>query len=340
MYSHAPVTIGSLPVLFNSQYFAAVRAWSSGRAELWRLAESAGFQTSFFSSTDLAWDNFSKLASLHSVRTLVDVKQFGTEVPIRAFSKRHHDIAAPDSYLLEKFERFTTNDNAAQLQVVYLLNTHAPYVEEVPSCTLLVDDSTTTSSGYPIPRPYLHSVCGLDTMVSRVVDTLATRGTLDRSVIFVTTDHGEAFGEHGAWQHGANLFDEQTKIPFLVRVGSKLPHLRRCLEDAATSVRGLVDVVPTISELMGGEESPEWQGSSILSFPEKGREVLYYGRRHRLVGVVTKQRKYLYYVQGGRAAYYDLRGDPAETRAAETARLRSLSEFISFVRTSERSAQK
>ena len=50
---------------------------------------------------------------------------------------------------------------------------------------------------------------------------------LESSVVMITGDHGEAFGEHGTYYHGTTVYDEQIKVPLLVRVGAKLPELAK-----------------------------------------------------------------------------------------------------------------
>jgi arylsulfatase A-like enzyme len=85
----------------------------------------------------------------------------------------------------------------------------------------------------------------LDRLVGRLLASLVREGLLARSVLVVTADHGEAFGEHGHWAHGTMVYDEVMRVP-LVFHGAGIPPGRRV--DARI---GLVDVMPTILELAG-----------------------------------------------------------------------------------------
>jgi hypothetical protein len=61
-----------------------------------------------------------------------------------------------------------------------------------------------------------------DGQVGRVLDRLKERG-LDRSTLVVlTSDHGEEFLEHGAWEHQRTLYEEQIRIPLVLRGRSLL----------------------------------------------------------------------------------------------------------------------
>lgn len=59
-----------------------------------------------------------------------------------------------------------------------------------------------------------------DRCIGELCDWLRRRGILDETVIVVTSDHGEAFGEHGVWGHGFCLNDCLTRVPLVVRCPS------------------------------------------------------------------------------------------------------------------------
>jgi arylsulfatase A-like enzyme len=50
-----------------------------------------------------------------------------------------------------------------------------------------------------------------------LVRELRQRGLFDDSLIIFVSDHGEAFGEHGAWTHGLDLHDEALRVPLVIR---------------------------------------------------------------------------------------------------------------------------
>jgi len=67
-----------------------------------------------------------------------------------------------------------------------------------------------------------------------------------------TSDHGEAFGEHGAIHHGQNLYDEQIHVPgFIASRGLLSAEEARALEEAKGAFVTHFDVLPTILDALG-----------------------------------------------------------------------------------------
>jgi arylsulfatase A-like enzyme len=108
---------------------------------------------------------------------------------------------------------------------------------------------------------YDGEVAFLDRHLGRLFAELRRRGLYDRSLIVVTSDHGEEFLDHGGWWHGLTLFEEQVRVPLLVR----LPHGGRRGERIAGTA-GLVDLGPTLLELAGqGARIPERMSGLVLA---------------------------------------------------------------------------
>ena len=78
-------------------------------------------------------------------------------------------------------------------------------------------------------------------LIGPLLDTLRETGLYDRTLVIVTGDHGEEFYEHGAWTHGADLYDESLKVPLLI----KFPRSRFAGRRVESIVR-LTDIMPTI----------------------------------------------------------------------------------------------
>jgi choline-sulfatase len=96
-----------------------------------------------------------------------------------------------------------------------------------------------------------------DLHVGRLIDHLKSTGLYDKTVIVVTGDHGEGFGEHGVQFHGYHLYAAQTKVPMLVRVPGIAP--RR-----STTPMGHIDILPTLVNLAGGKPDSEMMGRSMV----------------------------------------------------------------------------
>lgn len=108
----------------------------------------------------------------------------------------------------------------------------------------------------PARACYLSAIAEADRWLEqllRVLDAPALRG---RALLIVTSDHGEAFGEHGTTEHSKTLYEELVRVPLLFWGRGVAP--RRV--DAAA---GLIDLAPTILETFGAPVPAEMEGQSL-----------------------------------------------------------------------------
>jgi len=108
-----------------------------------------------------------------------------------------------------------------------------------------------------IERCYDAEVAAADAAVGALLDELRRRGRLDRTVLVITSDHGEEILEHGRVGHGLTLFEEVIRVPLLVVVPWRHQRL-----DVEAVVR-LVDLAPTLLELAGLPPPKPFEGRSF-----------------------------------------------------------------------------
>ena len=104
---------------------------------------------------------------------------------------------------------------------------------------------------------YAGEVSYWDTEFGRLLDWMEERELLEDTVVILTSDHGEEFGEHGGFWHGNRLYDEAIRVPLIMRVPG---HSASRVRD---QVR-LIDLPPTIADLAGAPHGRQWQGFSLL----------------------------------------------------------------------------
>ena len=109
-----------------------------------------------------------------------------------------------------------------------------------------------------------------DAAFSDLIDELELRNLFERTIIIVTSDHGEEFHEHGGFSHGMTLYREQLDIPLIVRI----PGTRGGRISTPMDHRDLIDLIHWISD--GGDPydwrpTPRTWGVSHLSL--RGREI-------------------------------------------------------------------
>jgi hypothetical protein len=87
----------------------------------------------------------------------------------------------------------------------------------------------------------------IDACFGSFVDRLKALGLYDRSIIILTSDHGDSLGEDGRYGHSYTVFPEVMRVPLIVH----LPESMRGLPTDLTRVAFLTDITPTLYSLLG-----------------------------------------------------------------------------------------
>ncbi len=114
---------------------------------------------------------------------------------------------------------------------------------------------------------YHGEVLYVDDALAALLDAVARRSH-DEALVVLTADHGEGLGQHGWLEHATQLYDEQIRVPLLVRWPGRVPAGRRI----ATPVE-LADVAPTLLELAGVASPAPCDGRSLAAAIRDGAEL-------------------------------------------------------------------
>ena len=103
---------------------------------------------------------------------------------------------------------------------------------------------------------YLSEIAFVDAQLRRLWQAVEKKGIANRTILVVTADHGESFGEHGEQQHGARPWETQCHVPLLIYAPRLAGHAAR--HDAPV---GLTSLAPTLTDLLrlpalADEEAP------------------------------------------------------------------------------------
>ncbi len=151
--------------------------------------------------------------------------------------------------------------------------------------------------------------------IGEVERLLRERGLLDNTLLVVTSDHGEAFGEHGYIFHSHGVYDEFVHIPLLIRFPG-----RQRLVGRVAALTETVDLLPTVCDLYGIDYPRESvQGSSLLPLLDGSGSALRDCVFASSVGpwptylVRDAQWSLMLFRGGTLQALYDLQHDPEQT---------------------------
>jgi len=157
-----------------------------------------------------------------------------------------------------------------------------------------------------------------DDAVAKLIESLKKHDRFEHAVFAVTSDHGEAFFEHGLHGHHNTLFEEEVRIPLIIRAPGVKPGTR-----VSTQVQ-ITDIGPTLLDLAGADPLTQATGRSLrplLDDPLSAwphthlfMELLSRITDFHGVSIRTQKWKYVLILGANKWAVFDLTRDPGEQR--------------------------
>ncbi len=262
--------------------------------------------------------NIAEMLNPAGVHTIAIMNDGHTAVlgPERGFTRGFAEVLYPDSLLNKPMswgKTYTESSDAFAVDLaidaiarlgdkrffmwLHLFEPHGPY-----------GDPDHQFTGYDA------DVHRADAQVGRLLDELQRTGRLERTLIVLTSDHGEELGERGNTGHGLTVFEETIRVPLLVHI----PGLAAA--DYLNEVETL-DIVPTILTYLGAElptrlrsrphllkRSPE-QPAYTEMYRYRGRTMV---KQMHQITVILQRKKVIYDLRRGTLSVFDLEADPGE----------------------------
>ncbi len=304
-WSTSSWTLPSVATLLTSNHGGQHGAWLNDRGlgtGLDTLAErfaAAGYATGAFTGGTFVSQAF----GLDRGFAEFDSEAGGVE-PVLARARAFLDRAGagPWFLLLHTYEVHSPYEppEAVQERVVerYLASHPEQPIEDPPEPNVFnarYGPNTPAAITELLAELYDEEVRYTDAQFGAFFDELDERGLFDASVVVLTSDHGEEFGEHGYLGHGDSLYAEQLHVPLLVH----LPGGARAGEVDSRPVSHL-DVAPTLLDAAGRWSSAgTFTGMSLLG---EGRSPIYATRQSEQAGLLRSVREGEHHYLSGR--YY------------------------------------
>lgn len=189
--------------------------------------------------------------------------------PIEAL--RGHDVEDDKDYaelpldreIVDLFVQKLPELQAPSVVMLHLIGTHAPYFVDAARAPFEPYDHVVTWSRMPkLLNAYRDAIYEQDRTLARAVRAFIAHAGAKPWLVVFTSDHGEAFGEHGAIHHGQNLMDEQVHVPAWIASGNGAltEAQERALAEHAGRFLTHLDLLPTVLDAMG-----LWDNFSVAS---------------------------------------------------------------------------
>ena len=106
---------------------------------------------------------------------------------------------------------------------------------------------------------YYAEIAYFDEQFGRLMDAVGDLGIADKTLVILTSDHGEGRGEHGEFTHSSFLYDSTLHVPLIMWCPGQIP----AGQVVSTQVR-LLDLAPTVVDFARLPRTAQMQGTSLL----------------------------------------------------------------------------
>jgi glucan phosphoethanolaminetransferase (alkaline phosphatase superfamily) len=348
--SAAPMTAASLRAMLSSRYLqlgSNENTINDCVAGFWNSLSAVGYRTAFLTGADLRWHYLDQVTKANACDEYFHFHAVDEPTRRASMLTDRSDSSLNDSLVIERAGHVLQRADQQQsptFSLLYLLNLHQPYHSDpedrhfndasLPSVVAdqrILDMKLSEGHRVALHNQYDNSIVNFDKNLSNLLTRMRHGGLLEKSVVIVTGDHGEAFGEHGTYYHGTTVYDEQIKVPLMIRVGSELPKLRQALAKNRRAVATGVDLSPTILSIAGGKIPAEFQGASLTDVDRKRYDMVFWTAGYQMAAVFTERHKYIYDMETRRAEGYDLSADPQERNNLLEGDFENFASFLNYL---------
>lgn len=259
-----------------------------------RMLRRHGYRSAFFQTAQGAFEERPRLVQKMGFDHFVAHPHLAPDAPKLGY------LASDDRTVVQPAARWAAAQEQPFLLVVLSSLTHHPY--DLPEGV--------RAKG---PRPkdrYNVLVRETDLVLQNLFKALRREGLSEDSIIMAMGDHGEAFGQHGLQHHDNVYFDEVLQVPLVIRAPGLIS-----AGTAVTGSRSLLDVTPTLLDLLGLPHRPEvLPGHTLLRSAPPTRRYFACWYDDICVGYVAGPEKLVLLPLARTWVHFHLGIDPAERR--------------------------
>ena len=219
---------------------------------LFDYAHAAGFDTAYWSSHHMMFANSRLYVQDLPTRFRCGATQLDPLADI--------DLGADDRLLTDRVRRELPELREPFFAVVHYGNTHMPYLIDDDDAPFQPEKSSRAPDDNEAFRNrYLNAVHRQDKTIAELVRFVRDSPFGERTVLMLTSDHGEGFREHGQLGHTSSVFDVEIHVPMWIDApaGTLADEERASLGSYAEASVFHSDLAPTLLELFGLLDAPQ-----------------------------------------------------------------------------------
>ncbi len=277
------------------------------------LLKKEGYNTVFFQSSTKSFENFPGLVRNFGYEEYYPLESMDPE----GFEKSNY-FGYEDDIMLEPSEEWLKENGDEPFVAEYLMGTgHHDY-----QCL----DTRYGSEDFAedeLLNHYLNCLRLQDIFLKQLFDQYEELGLYENTIFVLFGDHGEAFGEHGRYQHNDVPYEEGLKVPLII-------HAPGWFEDGerVEGLSNLNDILPTVVGMLGYEvEGGEYPGYSLLRLLPEGRTLRFScWFDDQCLTSIEGVEKYIHHYGNQSDELFDLSRDPFERENLANERAREVDE--------------
>jgi arylsulfatase A-like enzyme len=239
------------------------------------------------------------------------------------FHSLGHYIARDEIQTVDFFIRRLSKAKEPFLGIYISFAAHFPYFDYGEDYRILEDDGRLVSR-------YYNNLNLLDHMIKRIVDHLQEQGLLERTILVIMGDHGQAFGQHhpNNFMHYRYSYNENLETPAILYQ----PVLFK--PKVFGFLTSHVDILPTLLDALRIPYPPMvFDGESLFNSKLRRKPIFFYGHEESVSSLDTHLIKVQYSLKKNRSWAFDLKLDPDETNPLDCSlyplQLEALHKFVS-----------
>lgn len=306
-YAHVGQTAISLIALTTSRYpnFRYAHSPLSDRATTDAVSEakvlqSNGYRTAFISASSLSFLGQDQFLATQGFGLLEDPNTFSCP--------KIFPWGVADGCMMDHVMDWVKQAPARPFfGVAWTIQTHASYAltPNKPVISYITQDGSDDRAAL---NRYLNAIHEADAQLGRLFAMLREQHLDENTVVIITGDHGEAFGDlHDSHFHGLNLYEEDIHVPLIIWSPALFDR-----ESHSKTVGGHLDIGPTVLDLLGFDVPAGVQGRSLFDPVRVPRVYFFQNKAYLLFGLRAGDWKYIYNSVTGKEQLFDLAHDPHE----------------------------